>query len=357
MAKVVFKFIFLCLIVFSVHSEGAIKKRTFRSGLSKLKRQIELGNQKVSKVKKDIFQLEQNISSGNIRLNKFTKVLTIIDRKIFSLTSELKKEITTIKTMKVKSEKLFKLTVLQMLSDSSTDVELATRKVLLRHLKKKMISLKKVQLNLQKRKNLITTMKDQYGQIKADREELLSILNSLELSKVSLVDKYVVVTKRTDSFRMSLEKLQTRNKISKKRAKKKGSNKIANKVGMTFMPPLSHFTKLDHGKKGLSYHFKESSPLVAPANGKVVYQGRLANYGNVLMIEHGKQIKSIILGDFLSKVKKGVMVNKGDILGYSKLIQKTEGTIYFEVRVKNKVQNTVFLLDKKYLTDKNLRKI
>jgi hypothetical protein len=37
-------------------------------------------------------------------------------------------------------------------------------------------------------------------------------------------------------------------------------------------------------------------------------------------------------------------------------MNKAEGTIYFEVRKKNKVQNTIFLLDKKYLKDQNLKK-
>jgi septal ring factor EnvC (AmiA/AmiB activator) len=75
------------------------------------------------------------------------------------------------------------------------------------------------------------------------------------------------------------------------------------------------------------------------------------------MIEHGKGVKSILLGDFLARVKKGNSIKQGENIGYTKLINKTQGTVYFEVRKKNTVQNTVFLLDKKYLKDQNYYKL
>lgn len=356
MAKIIIITLFLAMLLPPLMVDGAIKKNSIGTSLTRMKMNLEVRNREVQKVRKEIYQIEKNISSGNNRLNLFSKSLSQIDLKIYKLIEELKKDTKKLKTSQKKSKKLFKLTVLQMLSGEESEADLAAKTLLLRGLKLKISDLKKIQFSLKQRNNTIAEMKKKFRQIQADREELLSILNSMELNKVTLVNRYVSVSKTADYYKMNIEKLKAKRKISKKISKRAKKNSFK-KYGLAFRPPLGKFIKLDHGKKGLSYHFKESSPLVAPESGKVVYQGRLANYGKVLMIEHGNQIKSIILGDFLSKVKKGILVKKGDILGYSKAIAKNEGTIYFEVREKNKVKNTIFLLDKKYLTQNDLKKI
>ena len=71
-----------------------------------------------------------------------------------------------------------------------------------------------------------------------------------------------------------------------------------------------------------------------------------------MMIDHGNQTRSVLLGHFLPKLKKGQAVRQGQILGYTRgreLVEK----LYFEVRKKNLAQNTVVLMDKQFLTRNN----
>ncbi|MCY4523380.1 MAG: peptidoglycan DD-metalloendopeptidase family protein, partial [Halobacteriovoraceae bacterium] len=85
-----------------------------------------------------------------------------------------------------------------------------------------------------------------------------------------------------------------------------------------------------------------------------VYSGELASYGNIVMIDHGKGTRSVILGDFDPMVKKGMDVAKGDGLGKTKKIQKDGfGNIYFEVRKDDNIQNTILLMNKELLAEDN----
>ncbi len=351
MAKIVT--LFVCILL-SLSTQGAIKKSS--SSISSLKKQIKRSQQAVAKVKKGIFNIEKNIAAGNVRLKMLGKSLNETDQTIFKLAAQFKKDLHLLKAVRGKTERLFKLSVLELLNNEGSETHLAAKKIILKQLRTKIKDLKQLELTQQKTKDIILDLQQQYKTVKSDRNELLAVLNSMELNKINVVNRYVNASKRTNKYKMRLEKLSTIKKIKRSKKSRKGKSQIS-KLGMAFQPPLNNFTKLDHGKKGLSYYFKNTSPLYAPQDGKVVYQGRLANYGNVIMIEHGNQIKTIILGDFLAKIKKGNRVAKGDIIGYSKLLNKSEGTIYFEVRKKNVVQNTIFLLDKKYLKDQNLKKI
>ena len=63
-----------------------------------------------------------------------------------------------------------------------------------------------------------------------------------------------------------------------------------------------------------------------------MYQGTLSNFGNVVMIDHGKETRSIILGKFIPKLSKGAVVKAGDVVGYTRDSRNQEEKLYFEVR-------------------------
>jgi murein DD-endopeptidase MepM/ murein hydrolase activator NlpD len=70
------------------------------------------------------------------------------------------------------------------------------------------------------------------------------------------------------------------------------------------------------------------------------------------MIDHGKDVRSVILGQFDYLVKNGDVVKDSQLIGYTKARNATglgDGKIYFEVRKNNLAQNTYLLLDKKSL--------
>lgn len=322
--------------------------------LGQLEKAAEKGKDQVLKLKKEIYSMEQQLAKGSDRLEYLDKLLKKADKGVFILNRKLSTTQQEVLQRKEETRKLFRLTVVELLNGTIDEGRLATQKILLDRYRKRLGKLKKLDTRLKQQMAELDQMRAYYKQVKGDRDELLSVLNSMEMNKLSLVNRYVNTSKKVDVIKGRLSKLQTLKKVNHSNKK---FSRLAKKLGMTFMPPVGKYSKLSNGKKGVSYNFKESGPLYAPQRGVIVYQGRLANYGKVIMIDHGNKIKSIILGDFLSKVKKGNKVKKGDLIGYSKNMNKAEGTIYFEVRKKNEVQNTIFLLDKKYLKDQNLKKL
>ena len=123
-----------------------------------------------------------------------------------------------------------------------------------------------------------------------------------------------------------------------------------------FTAPIKTYSGLDYKKAGITFKFKERQPVKTTLGGVVSHVGSLANYGNVLMVDHGKGIRSIYLGSFSSKIKKGQKIKPYQVIGHTmrKKNARELGQLYFEVRKKNVAQNTFLLMDKKFLAKNNL---
>jgi murein DD-endopeptidase MepM/ murein hydrolase activator NlpD len=117
--------------------------------------------------------------------------------------------------------------------------------------------------------------------------------------------------------------------------------------------PVQVYQGMDYNKKGVTFNFQGKNEVIAPRAGKVVYTGSLASYGNVLMIDHGNDTRTVLLGQFDYTVKNGDTIQASQIVGYTNPRSTNglgDGKIYFEVRKNNLAQNTYLLLDKKSLT-------
>ena len=119
-----------------------------------------------------------------------------------------------------------------------------------------------------------------------------------------------------------------------------------------YFPPIFSYQGLEYDKKGVTFNFQGKVEVRATKAGKIVYTGSLANYGNVLMIDHGNDTRTVLLGQFDFSVKNGDSVSQSQVVGYTSPKSSSalsEGKIYFEVRKSNLAQNTYLLLDKKSL--------
>ena len=77
----------------------------------------------------------------------------------------------------------------------------------------------------------------------------------------------------------------------------------------------------------------------------MVFAGDLASYGQVVLIDHGKDLRTVLLGKMNIKVKKNDTVSHGDVLAYTINDSKDPQNLYFEVRKKNTAQNTILWLE------------
>ena len=114
-----------------------------------------------------------------------------------------------------------------------------------------------------------------------------------------------------------------------------------------FKNPVEDFSTYTASAKGVTFKYNSIQPVKAVGGGKVVFAGDLASYGQVVLIDHGNDLRTVLLGKMDIKVKKHDNVKDGDVLAYTQNDSKDDQNLYFEVRKKNTAQNTILWLEQK----------
>ncbi|MES2625870.1 MAG: peptidoglycan DD-metalloendopeptidase family protein [Pseudomonadota bacterium] len=70
--------------------------------------------------------------------------------------------------------------------------------------------------------------------------------------------------------------------------------------------------------KGTDYAAPAGTPVVATADGKVIFSGRKGSFGKLIVIKHGEKFetKYAHLKDYARGIKEGAAVHQGQIIGY-----------------------------------------
>ncbi len=187
--------------------------------------------------------------------------------------------------------------------------------------------------------NLLDKMNLKLNELREEKNQLYSILNDLEKRKGGLKDSYFASLES----KKQLEKELTRQKLEI----------IAkdSKVNIfELIPPFKKLGRVEETSQGVNFFFDSDQPLHSVSSGKVVYTGQLANYGTVIMIKHQGDLRSVILGPFKSKVSRGDVLQKGQLIGYasSKGLEDQEKKIYIELREKETPLMTAQYLNPSY---------
>ena len=83
---------------------------------------------------------------------------------------------------------------------------------------------------------------------------------------------------------------------------------------------VSGFNELNptgYRERGLKMAVAATSPIIAPAGGKVSFAGRYRSYGQIIIIEHGNGWNTLITNLDAVQVAKGATVTQGTVLGMS----------------------------------------
>lgn len=86
----------------------------------------------------------------------------------------------------------------------------------------------------------------------------------------------------------------------------------------------SHFTKRRYhpvlkrwkAHHGTDFGAKRGTPILAAADGEVIFSGLKGGYGNVVKIQHKDNYVTLYAHQSRIKVKKGTLVKQGEIIGY-----------------------------------------
>lgn len=180
----------------------------------------------------------------------------------------------------------------------------------------------------------VTAFQERLANLRSDSEELQRLTADLQSRKAGLSETYM--TKLAER-----ERQEVRQKTQRIARIVKEERVMLPKPAMQFMCPLDEVATITPSQKGVTIKFTRLQPIKAPREGRVAYNGELASYGKVLMLDHGDDIRTVILGRFRSDLTKDAHVKAGDNLGHT---EQDGDSLYFEVRKKNIAQNTIHWL-------------
>jgi murein DD-endopeptidase MepM/ murein hydrolase activator NlpD len=344
----------LFVLLFSQTSVAAQKQRGGTGPQIDIQGLERLISQKDSSLKNTelrIKNLEYTLSQKNKSILKIMEKKILIEKEVHQLQAKIDGHYALLFPIKYKLRKYLKNVLVNSLdgldgrSSHTAEVSLA-KKLLIKKVKslsEKIKALNKSNRELEKR---FVVSKKEWGQILDEELFLLGALKDLEKDKSNVASQYMTGLNERDNLNLKYGQLKKRIK-DKLKVKILGQKKKIS--GSLYHSPLSKYVNLDFKEKGITYVFKKREKVFSTGAGKIVYVGSLSTYGNVVMIDHGRSTRSIILGDFRPQVKKGSLVKKGEIVGETRYIDSGRGKLYFEVRKKNRVQNTMQLVDKRSL--------
>lgn len=329
MGKLVFFLIIFPLSLLPNVKEGML----FSSG----NENIQVVERQLIRITGDIDELEKKLEDKNRKLLKNIQDKKKVEERLGEVREVLEKNKEALNSQIVEVKKHFQNVLLGEVSDKDMPSTLIGKKLLTKALQKKVQLLKEIKFKAGQLQAELLDLESRYNQVMQTENDLNQLLGDLEFKKKKLAENYYQTQEKKDKLAIKLNKLRSQLNIKKKTEK--------NSSIEGFSTPLEEYFDVSFKNKGLTFKFKGLNQVFASKDGRVVYSGNLSTYGNVLMIDHGNNTRSVILGDIEVTVKKGDKVIKGAIIGHTKADPAKEGNLYFEVRNKDQVQNTITLME------------
>ncbi|MBQ6910165.1 MAG: M23 family metallopeptidase, partial [Synergistaceae bacterium] len=102
-------------------------------------------------------------------------------------------------------------------------------------------------------------------------------------------------------------------------------------------------TKSNHS--GIDIAAPSGTPVKAAASGEVLYVGWMRGYGQVIILDHGRNITTVYAHLSSTRVSDGQVIKAGSVIGgVGKTGNATGYHLHFEVRVNGKIQNPLSYL-------------
>lgn len=363
-----FFFIFISLTLLAkevVPSKTATSSAIY---LSDLRKRLQDQEKSVGKLTGNMMQLEKEIGKGNERYMKVLQKRRDVENGLFDIKNTLKKYEQELTEKQLKANKLLAVAVMSSLDKNEDAALLLSRKFAIENLKKDLGEIKSL---WERNKELTAQMEEfkvRYEEYLTVETELATLLNNIEAQKREVQENYQEELERKNLLKQKVDHLST---VAQNAPKPKVTATPNSKIAVPavtvskevimpavsveglFSSPLKVVEKIEAQRRGeVLLKFKESQAVLAPRDGKVMHSGELSTYGNVVVIDHGQEIISVVFGPFLPKPQRGTQVKAGDVIGQVSSKKIGNGSIYFAVRKKNTVQDTIKLLDQKTLSIK-----
>lgn len=336
-------FLILFLTAFTLSLSLSAAKNSSR----KIRLNLKAEKIKLSKIAKEMAKVENELEKSNRSVLQLGKKKVTLEQNLYSLKRSLLTSMSNLGSRKSELKRLLRSVTVNTLDSTDSPEQMLAKKILVLNLKKRLSKFQRQMKKTRKAQQQLQKVEASLKLYIAKEELLLDSIAQLESSKRKRSGEYVLVKSRYEKF---LKKWQ---RVKVKKSRTSGGKKLRTSLG-TFRPPIESHKALDFRKKGVTFLFSKRQPVIASRSGKVIHSGSLSTYGNVLMLDHGKDTISVCLGDFKAQVAKGKKVKAGDVIGYTFKPKRKDSKLYFEVRIKDKAQATIHLLDEKALVAKKM---
>jgi septal ring factor EnvC (AmiA/AmiB activator) len=339
---IVFFFIFISHVSFNQAQAGIASRN---KNISNIKIQLAEYSNEITGLAAQINSIEKDLGSKNSHYIENIKKIDTLSEISAKLSFQVKKLSTELATEKKQYQKLIDAYINNSFYQDN-ELNVVSKQVYLEKLKTIKVSISENELVISQLESELTTINRDINDARSIEQTMGSVIRDLESRKADLSTAYVdmVATKNKLEKQIDIYNLDRK---SQKLLRTQVSN------GKNFLPPIVEYVDYQNERDGLNFYYRDTVTLQATETGEIAFVGNLGAYGDVIMIDHGNDIRSVILGKLQTKLKKGTKVNKGQVIGYALTNASEKKNVYFEVREKNVVQKSVNWLDK----DKLFKKI
>jgi murein DD-endopeptidase MepM/ murein hydrolase activator NlpD len=329
-------FMRLALIIgftFALNASAAIKVR--EDGLVRARSEVmELGA-RLSSLEKEIGSKNNLYISSIEQIRQFEGDIKLYRDKLTELHLQVREA-------QSENKKIFKSYLIESENEGTEDWQ---KKVHLELIKQAQNKLKSRESELISFENKVTEFDGKLITLKTNEEELAKVIQELEARKKVAMELYLSKVQNKKLAESKVQKQKLTQKIAEVKKTFSQTPVVEKRPDRFFRNPVSDFSTYTASAKGVTFKYNSIQPVKAVGGGKVVFAGDLASYGQVVLIDHGSDLRTVLLGKMDIKVKKNDTVKDGEILAYTQNDSKEDQNLYFEVRKKNTAQNTILWLD------------
>jgi septal ring factor EnvC (AmiA/AmiB activator) len=336
-----------------------------------MKRKLQEQSRDIQKLTKEVNNVEVTLGLNNKKYLRLAEERAKIEENLAKARKNADFDSEGLKKSYTQTKSLLMGVLLNKLENTENASDMLARKLMVERLQRKLGDLDGLMKANKGLQNEVEILYSKLQESMNTEKELLSIMGEMEERRRELRNSLESQTKNTQASQAKLDEEKNKLAMNQKAVQvQKVREKVAPiqiteeiKVpsqatsGEGFLSPINSYQDMRYDKKGITFDFNGKNEVHAPKGGKVVHVGALANYGNVIMIDHGEDTRTVLFGQFDYTVKNGDTVRDSQIVGFTKPRAAATGlgggSLYFEVRKKNLAQNTYLLLDKKIKTSSN----
>jgi septal ring factor EnvC (AmiA/AmiB activator) len=323
------------LSLFMTFGAGAAISKKPQDDLSKYRSQVmELGA-RLSTLEKEIGSKNNLYLSSIQQIKQFESDITLYRDKLKEVQSQVAEA-------QVENKKILQSYLIESENEANADWQ---RRVHLSLLQQAQNKLKTKQVELASYQEKVSGFDQKLAELKGNEEELGQVIKDLEGRKKSTMEVYLAKVEDKKRLEKTVVQKDIKTRLAVVRKELSPVAIVQQKPDRFFANPVDDYSTFTPSAKGVTFKYKSVQPVKAVGKGKVVFAGDLSNYGQVLLIDHGNDLRTVLLGRMNIRVKKNDTVADGDILGYTINDSKDDQNLYFEVRKKNTAQNTILWLD------------